>query len=103
ASVLAQRVRRDTRVRGLDPHALALGIEAEDAERGDDTGDAPEEKPRGLARPVAPEPGRARDEVDALDEAALLVRRDDDDLAAQRGDVVGAARSGQANLRPPVV
>ena len=33
------------------------------------------------------------------DEAALLVRGEDDHLAAQRGDVVGAAGAGQPHLR----
>src|SRR5207249_5079688 len=103
AGVLSQGVDRDARVRGLDPHALAIRIEPEDAERGDDTRDAAEEEAGGAARAVAPEPRGARDEVDALDEAPLLVGRDDDDLTTERGDVVSAARPGQANFRVPVV
>ncbi len=90
-------------VRGLDPHAPGVRVEAEDAERGNDARDAAEQEPGGPARAVAGEPRRARDEVDALDEAPLLVRRHDDHLAAQRGDVVGAAGPGQADFRLPVV
>src|SRR5215510_4526166 len=103
AGVLANGVGRDTRVSRLDPHALAVRVEPENAERSNDARDATEAEAGRAARAVAPEPRRARDEVDALDEAPLLVRRDDDDLAAQRGDIVRAARAGQADSRLPVV
>src|SRR4029453_3907431 len=103
AGVLSHRVARDAGVRRLDPHALAVRVEPEDAERSDDARDAAEAEAGGTARAVAPEPRRAGDEVDTLHEAPLLVRRDDDDLSAQGGDVVGAARAGQAHFRVPVV
>src|SRR5262245_12972281 len=103
AGVLSHRVHRDAGVRRLDPHALAVRVEPEDAERRDDARDAPEAEAGGAARAVAPQPRRARDEIDALDEAPLLVRGDDNDLAAQGCDVVRATRAGQAHFRMPVV
>src|SRR3989304_5706493 len=66
-------------------------------------GAPPEGRAGGGAGAAAREPRRARDEVDARHEPPLLVRRHDDDLAAERGDVVGAARARQAHLRVPVV
>src|SRR4030095_8540321 len=93
--VLAHRLGANARVQRLDPHALGVGVEAEDAERGDHARDAAEVKTGRAARAVAREPRRARDEVDALDEATLLVRGHDDDLATQRGDIVSAAPDGQ--------
>src|SRR5262245_63096874 len=72
--VLSDRVGRDPGVGGLDPHAPRLGVEAEDPERGDDARDAAEQEPGGAARAVAAKPRGARDEIHALDEAALLVR-----------------------------
>src|SRR5712692_5908177 len=103
AGVLADPVDRGARMYGLDPHATGHGIEAEGAERGDHAGDAAEEQAAALARAVAGQPAGARHEVDLRDEAPLLVRGHDDNLAAQRGDVVGAAGAGQPHLRLPVV
>ena len=63
----------------------------------------PKSRPARCARAVAAEPRRAGHEVHAGNEPALLVRGEDEHLAAQRGDVVGAAGAGQPHLRLPVV
>src|SRR5207249_5837826 len=83
--------------------SLAVRLEPEDAERGDHARDTAEEQTGGAPRAVAAKPRRARDEVHALDEPALLVRGDDDDLAAERGDVVRPARARPPDFRMPVV
>ena len=89
-------------MQGLEAHPPALGLEAEDAEGGDHARDAPEEQPALAAALAAVEPARARDEIHRLREAPLLVHGEDDDLAAKRDDVVGAAAAGQPDLGPLV-
>src|SRR5882672_2732405 len=95
ARVGAHRVDGDAGVQGLEAHPPALGLEAEDAEGGDHARDAAEEQPALATAVAAVEPARARDEIHRLREAPLLVRGEDDDLATERDDVVGAAAVGQ--------
>src|SRR5215470_2018613 len=91
AGVGADGLERDPAMESLHPHAPGLGIEAEDPERGHHARDTAEEQPGTGPAGVAGQPGGAGDEIDARDEAALLVGGEDDDLTAQRRDVVGAA------------
>src|SRR6266850_968045 len=102
ARVGADRVDGDAGVQGLEAHPPALGLEAEDAEGGDHARDAPEEQPALAAALAAVEPARACDEIHRLREAPLLVHGEDDDLTAERDDVVGAAAAGQPDLGPLV-
>src|SRR5690242_3792074 len=73
AGVLANLLDRRARVQGQELHAPTLRVEAEEAERGDNAGDAAEEQAVLAAGVAAVEVARARHEVDALGEAALLV------------------------------
>ena len=63
----------------------------------------PKSRPALRRAPSPPQPRRAGDEIHTGNEAALLVRGEDEHLAAQRDDVVGAAGAGQPDLRLPVV
>src|SRR5438093_1149962 len=65
-------------VERLEPHPAAGGLEAEEAERGDDARDAAEEQAAARPRVAARQVPRARDEVDLLDEAPRLVSGQDD-------------------------
>ncbi len=92
--LLANLLEAHPGVEGLHPHAARLGIEPEQPQRGDHAGHAPEHQAGLAATAVAVEPARAGHEVDPLDEAPAFVGRDDNDLATQGGDVVGAAGTG---------
>src|SRR3990167_3613526 len=103
ARVGPDRVHRHAGMRRLDAHALRGAVATKDSEGRDDARDAAEVEPGGGARTVALEPAGAGDEIDAGDEPTLLVRRHDDHLAAERGEVVGAASPRQPYLGLPVV
>ena len=90
-------------MQGLEAHPLAVGIEAENPERRDDPRDAAEEQAGFPPALSALEVARAGDEVDPLDEAALLVDGEHEDFLAERDDVVGAAGPWQPHLRPAVL
>src|SRR5262249_58900558 len=87
---------------GLEPHAAAAGLEAEQPERRDHARDASEQQSRPRSRISALEIPGARDEIDLLHEPAWLVHGEDDDAAAERDDVIGAATAREPHFRPVV-
>src|ERR1700741_1961394 len=72
AGVLADLLEGGARMQRHELHAAALRLEAEEDEGGDDARDAAEEQPGARTGVAAVEVARARHEVDALGEAALL-------------------------------
>src|SRR5262249_36870749 len=72
----------------------------EETERRHDAANATEEQAAPAPSVAARQVARTRDEVDRLDEAASLVGREDDDLAAKGNDVIGAAAAREAHLGP---
>src|SRR4029453_3895921 len=101
AGVSADVLHGDAGLQAAQAHPPAPRLEVEQGQVGDD-GARPLGDQAGLVAGVpAAEVARAGHEVDPLDEAAGVVGGAPQHLVAERGDVVGAARAGQADARPP--
>src|SRR5262249_19778531 len=76
--------------------------EPEESERRHNAANAAEQQSAPAPRVSPRQIARTRDEVDRLHEAARLMGREDDHLAAEGEDVVGAAAARQAHFRPVI-
>src|SRR5215469_186815 len=97
-SIVLNFLERDSGMQGQDPHPLLLLVEAHDGEIGDDAIHPAGSQPGVATAGAAVNPAGTGDEVDFLDEAALLVLHRDDHRDQAR-DVVAAARAGQTRCR----
>src|SRR5262249_47806992 len=99
ARVLLDLLAGDARVDRHHRHFFRLRIRLEQCQVGDELGRALGPYPELGAAVAAGHMADRRYEIELVDEAALALRHDDEDLSTRRGDFRGAAAARQADLR----